>query len=56
MRMVFEGFTVNPDTCGAYFTWKLGGTSKWVVFGFPKDKAESEVTDTEENPEVARAA
>lgn len=56
MRMVFEGFTVDPDTCGAYLTWKLGGTSAWVVFGFPKDKAESEVTNTEENPEAARAA
>jgi hypothetical protein len=56
MRMVFEGFTVDPDTCGAYFTWKLGGTSQWVVFGLPKDKAESRVTDTEENPEAAKAA
>jgi DNA invertase Pin-like site-specific DNA recombinase len=56
MRMVFEGFTVDPDTCGAYFAWKMGGTSAWVSFGFPKDKAESEVTNTEETPEVARAA
>jgi DNA invertase Pin-like site-specific DNA recombinase len=56
MRMVFEGFTVDPDTCGAYFTWKLGGSSEWMIFGFPKDKAESEMVDTEENPEAARAA
>jgi DNA invertase Pin-like site-specific DNA recombinase len=56
MRMVFEGFTVDPDTCGAYFAWKMGGTSAWVSFGFPKDKAKSEVTDTEETREVARAA
>jgi DNA invertase Pin-like site-specific DNA recombinase len=56
MRMVCEGFTVDPDNCGAYLTWKMGGTSEWVFFGFPKDKAESGVTDTEENPEAARAA
>jgi DNA invertase Pin-like site-specific DNA recombinase len=56
MRMVFDGFTVDPDACGAYFTWKLGGTSKWVVFGFPKNTIESEVTNTGENPEAAKAA
>jgi len=56
MRMVCEGFTVDPDNCGAYLTWKIGGTSEWVFFGFPKDKAKSEVMDTEENPEAAKAA
>ncbi|NOK36531.1 recombinase family protein [Corallococcus exercitus] len=56
MRMVFERFTVDPDNCGAYLNWKTGGASQWVFFGFPKDKAETGVTNTEENPKAAKAA
>ena len=56
LRMVAEGFTVSPDTCGAYFTWKHGNLSDWVIFGFPKDTAESNVTDTAGAPKVVKAA
>jgi hypothetical protein len=45
LRMVAERLTVDPDTCGAYFTWKHGNKSDWVTYGWPKDTAESNATD-----------
>lgn len=45
LRMVAERLTVDPATCGAYFTWKHGNQSDWVTYGWPKDTAESNATD-----------